>query len=1186
MSLVINTNIYSLLAQRSLATTNAQLAQAAQRLATGLRVNSARDDASGLAIATRLTTQIRGLNQGIRGLSDGISLAQTAEGGIDSITNNLQRLRELALQASNGVLSDSDRAALQLEAQQVRDEIGRIAGQTTFNGRPLLNGQLTPGQFQAGPNLTDVLPFGGITDLSSSALGFLQSLGPPQWIGQGPGNVPGFTASGLSIQTTGTEVAQTLTLLGDVYQLGSFTPGALNLANAINALDVPGLNASADTNVLNGTVSSSYSNYFDPEGVLTLNGTEISLQGLSNYSLSQNIDLAVTAINSVSSQTGVVASNGIAQGQGLVLTAIDGRNITALFEPTDINVTPSSSGSGPGNVPGFTESNVTVDPGIATANYSITVLGTTYSLGELALDAGTLTTAISELGIEGLEATANATVLNGVQDTAYQDFFDPEGILTLNGVEIELTGSSANTLSQNVELAVAAINAVSAQTGVTASNGVANGDGVVLTSATGGNIQASFTPTDINVDWVSSGNGPGNVPGFTATEQAVPTQAGTSNKSITVLGQTYQLGNFSASADTLASAINSLGIEGLSAIANENTLVGNTNNDYLNYFDPEGTLTLNGVEITLAGSSGNSLSQNVDLAVAAINAVATQTGVTASNEVGSGNGLVLSAVDGGNINVQFTATDINEDLVISGDGPGDLPGFIAQSSITPSAGPVAQSVTVLGTTYNLGTFEVGGQNLANAVNAASIPGLTATASETLVEGSQDSGYYQYFDPQGTLTLNGVEITLQGNRNNNMAANVANAINSINAVSDQTGVVAQNGLGQGKGVILTAADGRTITVDFTATDINDDPVEDYLTTAGNFGLSLTGANGATSDITFEYLAPEGITSGEVVFSSSTNLQTTSFEVVGDIVDNDPAPNLLSTAGNFGLSTTGADGQNASYDLSFVAPEGITTGNVVIDYGPGLGSATFDIVGSVDDADPAPDFASTAGNFGLATTTGAGTGSSFNLSYVAPTGVTEGTVQISPGTRLSNNLFEIEGTYNPDADPAPDFSTVAANFGITTTGANGVSAPLNVSFIAPEGVYGGSLEFGVTSNVNAGALEIVAEFTEPTEFVSVADIDISTLEGANQAVQIVDSALQTVTDERAALGGFLNRLDSAIANLRVSAENQTIARSRILDADLAAEAAAFARAQVLQQSGIALLSQANALPFNVLSLLDLR
>lgn len=224
--------------------------------------------------------------------------------------------------------------------------------------------------------------------------------------------------------------------------------------------------------------------------------------------------------------------------------------------------------------------------------------------------------------------------------------------------------------------------------------------------------------------------------------------------------------------------------------------------------------------------------------------------------------------------------------------------------------------------------------------------------------------------------------------------------------------------------------------------------------------------------------------------------------------------------------------------------------------------------------------------LATTTGGGTGSSFNISYIAPTGVTEGAVQIAPGTRLSNNLFEIEGSYNPDADPAPDFSTVAANFGITTTGANGVSAPLNVSFIAPEGVYGGSLEFGVSSNVNSAPLEIVAEFTEPTEFVSVADIDISTLEGASLAVQIVDGALQTVTDERAALGGFLNRLDSAIANLRVSAENQSIARSRILDADLAAEAAAFARAQVLQQSGIALLSQANTLPFNVLSLLDLR
>lgn len=1186
MSLIINTNIYSLITQRSLATTNAQLAQAAQRLATGLRINSARDDASGLAIATRLTTQIRGLNQGIRGLSDGISLAQTAEGGIDAISNNLQRLRELALQARNGVLSDSDRAALQLEAEQVRNEIGRVAAQTTFNGRPLLNGQLTAGQFQAGPNLSDTLPFAGIRDLSASALGFELSLGEAQWIGEGPGNTPGFTVNNLSILTTGTPVAQTLTLLGDVYQLGTFAPGAQKLSQAINALNVPGLAATVGSNVLQGSVSSSYSNYFDPEGVLTLNGIEISLQGLSNNSLSQNIDLAVAAINAVSNETGVIASNGVGQGQGLVLTANDGRNITALFQATDINVTPTSSGAGPGNVPGFTETNITVDPGVATANYSITVLGDTYSLGELSLDAGTLTQAISQLGIEGLEATANATVLNGSTDTGYQNFFDPEGTLTLNGVAIALAGSSGNTLDQNVNLAVAAINAVSSQTGVIASNGVATGQGLILTSPTGGNIRAEFTPSDVNVDLVSSGDGPGNVPGFTATDVAVPTQTAISNKSITVLGQTYQLGSFSASADTLVTAINSLGIEGLSAVANENILVGTADTGYQNVFDPEGVLTLNGVEIALTGSRSNSLSQNVDLAAAAINAVSTQTGVTASNGVSNGQGLVLTSADGGNINVQFTPTDINEDFAISGDGPGDVPGFIAESTITAGNTPVAQSVTVLGTNYNLGTFATGGLNLANAVNAASIPGLAAFASATTVEGTQDSSYFQYFDPQGILNINGVDISLQGNKNNSLSANVANAINSINAVSDQTGVVAQNGLGQGKGVILTAADGRNITVNFTATDVNEDPIEDFLTTAGNFGISLTGPQGASSDVRFEYTAPEGITAGQVVFSNSTNLSTTTFDVVGNIVDTDPAPNLQSTAANFGLATTAANGQNSSYNLSFIAPEGVTSGAVVVNYGSGLGSTTFNVVGDIQDTDPAPDLATTAGNFGLSTTTGAGTGSSFNLSYVAPTGVTEGVVQIAPGTRLSNSIFDIEGSFNPDADPAPDFSTVAANFGITTTGANGVSAPLNVSFVAPEAVYSGSLEFGVTTNVESGPINIVAEFAEPTQFLSVADIDISTLEGANRAVQIVDGALQTVTRERAGLGAFLNRLDSAIANLRVSAENQTIARSRIMDADLAAESAAYAAALVLQESGIALLSQANAQPFNVLRLLELR
>ncbi|MCC7462557.1 MAG: flagellin, partial [Gammaproteobacteria bacterium] len=140
MSLMINTNTMSLNAQRNLSASNGDLAQALQRLSSGLRINSAKDDAAGLAIASRMSTQINGLNTAARNANDGISLAQTTEGALQEVTNNLQRIRELAVQAANATNSLSDRQALDQEVQQRLSEIDRIALQTSFNGQKVLDG--------------------------------------------------------------------------------------------------------------------------------------------------------------------------------------------------------------------------------------------------------------------------------------------------------------------------------------------------------------------------------------------------------------------------------------------------------------------------------------------------------------------------------------------------------------------------------------------------------------------------------------------------------------------------------------------------------------------------------------------------------------------------------------------------------------------------------------------------------------------------------------------------------------------------------------------------------------------------------------------------------------------------------------------------------------------------------------
>ena len=152
MSLTVNTNIASLTAQTNLLRTNRSLQVSLQRLSSGLRINSAKDDAAGLAISDKMTGQIRGLNQAVRNANDGISLAQTAEGALQESTNLLQRMREIAVQSANGTYGTSDRTSLNDEYQQLSDEITRIAKNTKFNGKVLLSGGLGSVKFQVGPD--------------------------------------------------------------------------------------------------------------------------------------------------------------------------------------------------------------------------------------------------------------------------------------------------------------------------------------------------------------------------------------------------------------------------------------------------------------------------------------------------------------------------------------------------------------------------------------------------------------------------------------------------------------------------------------------------------------------------------------------------------------------------------------------------------------------------------------------------------------------------------------------------------------------------------------------------------------------------------------------------------------------------------------------------------------------------
>ncbi len=200
MAMTINTNVASLNAQRNLTSTQSSLGTSLQRLSSGLRINSAKDDAAGLAISERMGAQIKGLSVASRNANDGISLAQTAEGALSEIGNNLQRIRELSVQSSNATNSASDREALQSEVKQLIYEIDRVANQTSFNGEKLLNGDFTNKLFQIGADAGQTIGINKVVDAN------VDSLGKATFIKA----VSGIEASG--VDATGTQITGTINI--------------------------------------------------------------------------------------------------------------------------------------------------------------------------------------------------------------------------------------------------------------------------------------------------------------------------------------------------------------------------------------------------------------------------------------------------------------------------------------------------------------------------------------------------------------------------------------------------------------------------------------------------------------------------------------------------------------------------------------------------------------------------------------------------------------------------------------------------------------------------------------------------------------------------------------------------------------------------------------------------------------
>ncbi|KTD59219.1 flagellin [Legionella shakespearei] len=316
MAQVINTNVASLTAQRNLGVSSNAMQTSIQRLSSSLRINSAKDDAAGLAISQRMTAQIRGMNMAVRNANDGVSLAQVAEGAMQETTNILQRMRELSVQAANSTNNSSDRASIQSEVSQLQKELNRISTDTEFNGQRILDGSFSNASFQVGANANQTITF-SIGSVKASSIGGIA------------------TATGTSVSNN---VAADITIAiggGTATTINSSAgfAGALNgqegnsayaKAAAINDAGVPGLSVRASTSGTQTLVTPIGGNPGDTYD-LTINNVNI----FSGQDVSTALSTSALrdAINGVSPQTGVIAS---LNGNDLTLSAADGRTITVV----------------------------------------------------------------------------------------------------------------------------------------------------------------------------------------------------------------------------------------------------------------------------------------------------------------------------------------------------------------------------------------------------------------------------------------------------------------------------------------------------------------------------------------------------------------------------------------------------------------------------------------------------------------------------------------------------------------------------------------------------------------------------------------------------------------------------------------------------------------------------------------
>lgn len=430
MPMVINSNIMSLTAQRSLTSSQADQNQAMERLSTGLRINSASDDAAGLSISNRMTSQVNGLNQAVRNANDGISLIQTAEGALQESTNILQRMRELAIQSANGTYDTGNRSTLNAEVEQLVSELDRISQTTSFNGQNILDGSLGSVALQVGAQSNQTISF-SIGAMDANTLGLGSKTADQAGDRMSAESSIGFQDGDVLIN--GTSIGSYDGSTQDLQDLFD------NINSKVSGVEASGFNVIEGTQVAGGTLTSGQS--------LTFTVASINGQADTTYTVngSDSIDSADALVEAINSQTGGALNASVGE---------DGK--ISLSNSTGGAITIGEAGG----------ASALTSLGIAAGAYQGSIALTSADGSDISITAGKDGTVadLNQLGFRSIDGSGSV-LGEGLSQTNQTNQLGAND-LKINGVAVAATDSTTTTLRDKIDN----INAVTDQTGVTATS--------------------------------------------------------------------------------------------------------------------------------------------------------------------------------------------------------------------------------------------------------------------------------------------------------------------------------------------------------------------------------------------------------------------------------------------------------------------------------------------------------------------------------------------------------------------------------------------------------------------------------------------------------------------------------------------------------------------------------------------